>query len=192
VLPSAATVTPVRRPLAASRRGVLASLWTLSVAAGVALGFFAGGRGAESPLLREALNDHLRVLYAQSPVEIPNGGLHQVKPWFTGRVDFAPDISFAGDEAFPLEGGAVGYFLDRKTASFVFKRRLHTITLHVFRAEGFAWPRAQAELVAGTRVQVAREAGFNLVLWQASGLGHVLVSDVSRAELLSLTAKLLQ
>jgi anti-sigma factor RsiW len=200
----AADTSPVeaaRRPLSPAaqsgerwsqgRRTVVAGLGALSIAAAFALGLFVQGRGGESPLLREGLNNHLRVLYAQNPIEIPNGGLHQVKPWFSGRVDFAPDIAFAGDDEFPMVGGAVSYFVDRKAASFVFKRRLHTISLFVFRGEGVDWPHADSLHVGTTRVEATTLDGFHLVFWQAHGLGHVLVSDVSTDELLGLTSKLL-
>src|SRR5205809_4960854 len=62
----------------------------------------------------EAVIDHLRVLSSQHPLDIESGGLHQVKPWFEGRLDFAPVVPFEGDADFPLKGGAVGYFRDRK------------------------------------------------------------------------------
>lgn len=174
-----------------ARRTVIASLFSLSLAAAVALGFFWHGAETSSPLVREALNDHLRVLYAQNPIEVPNGGLHQVKPWFTGRVEFAPDITFVGDEEFPMLGGAVGYFMDRKAASFVFKRRLHTISLFVFRGEGLKWPSGSTRHIGDTRVQLTNVDGFNVLLWQDHGLGHALVSDVSSEELWHLTEKLL-
>ncbi len=67
-------------------------------------------------LTGEAVNDHLRVLASQHPVEIASGGRHQVKPWFERRLDFAPVLAFEGDAEFPLRGGAVGYFRDRKAA----------------------------------------------------------------------------
>ena len=63
-----------------------------------------------------------------------------MKPWFEGRLDFAPVVAFGGDDDFPLQGGSVAYFVDRKAATFVFKRRLHVVTLFVFRAEGLPWP----------------------------------------------------
>src|SRR5262249_47486623 len=45
-------------------------------------------------------------------LEVEAGGIHQVKPWFAGKLDFAPVIAFGGDADFPLQGGAVEYFLD--------------------------------------------------------------------------------
>jgi anti-sigma factor RsiW len=174
------------------RRSLVASLGAaLSLAAAFALGMVVRGGGPSNALPREALNDHLRVLYAQNPIEVPNGGIHQVKPWFTGRVDLAPDITFAGDDEFPMVGGAVGYFVDRKAASFVFKRRLHTISLFVFRADGLDWPRADTLDVGTARVQATTLDGFHILFWRAQGLDHVLVSDVSRDELIRLAVKLM-
>lgn len=95
---------------------------------------------ASTRMVAEAVNDHLRILSSQHPLDIESGGIHQVKPWFEGRLDFAPVVRFDGDQDFPLRGGAVGYYLDRKAAVFVFNRRLHTISLFVFRADGLPWP----------------------------------------------------
>jgi anti-sigma factor RsiW len=84
---------------------------------------------AQNDLVRELVNDHLRVLYAERPIEIESGGIHQVKPWFAGRLDFAPRVTVEDDPQFPLVGGAVAYVVDRKAATFVFKCRLHTVSL---------------------------------------------------------------
>ena len=113
-------------------------------------------------MLAEAVNDHLRVLYSDHPVEIESGGIHQVKPWFTGRLDFAPVVAFGGDDDFPLEGGAVAYFLDRKAATFIFKRRLHVITLFVFRAEGLPWPALATQPLGGARGTLETSRGFHV------------------------------
>ena len=85
-------------------------------------------------MVTEAVNDHIRVVSSSRPVEIESGGIHQVKPWFTGRLEFAPRVAFSGDADFPLVGGSIGYFRDRRAAVFVFKRRLHIITLLIFPA----------------------------------------------------------
>ena len=129
-------------------------------------------------LVDEAVNDHLRVLYAEHPIEIESGGIHQVKPWFTGRLDFAPALSFSGDSEFPLQGGAIGLFVDRKAATFVFKYRLHTATLFVFRNEGLGWPLRNDVSIGALRATSAASHGFNVLLWRDGDLGYALVSDV--------------
>ena len=141
-------------------------------------------------MVREAVNDYLRLVSSQHPLEIQSGGIHQVKPWFEGRLDFAPVISFDGDQEFPLHGGAVGYFLDRKAATFVYSRRLHTISLFVFRAEGLPWPTRGLEPMGNAQAYVTVARGFNVVLWRAGELGYALVSDLDAPELLRLGSKL--
>jgi anti-sigma factor RsiW len=143
------------------------------------------GRG----MVTEAVNDHLRILSSQHPLDVESGGIHQVKPWFEGRLDFAPVLAFAGDEEFPLRGGAVGYFLDRKAAVFVFQRRLHAISLLVFRADGLPWPERDLESLGNVRVSRTVARGFNVILWRTGELGYALISDLDASELRQLAVK---
>jgi anti-sigma factor RsiW len=145
---------------------------------------------ASARMVAEAVNDHLRILSSQHPLDIESGGIHQVKPWFEGRLDFAPVLRFDGDQDFPLRGGAVGYYLDRKAAVFIFNRRLHTISLFVFRADGLPWPTRGLRRVGGGEVHVTTSRGFNSVLWRDGELGYALVSDVDPAELVRLAERL--
>ncbi len=144
---------------------------------------------ATAQLELEAVNDHLRVLYSERPLEVESGGIHQVKPWFAGRLDFAPTMAFGGDLDFPLQGGAVSWFLDRKAAAFVFKRRLHTITLFVFRADGLTWPTSGLVPIGRVMARPSRVRGFNVLLWRDGDLGYALVSDVDPNDLATLGAR---
>jgi anti-sigma factor RsiW len=146
---------------------------------------------ARSPLIDEAINDHLRVLYAQHPIEIESGGIHQVKPWFAGKLDFAPVLEFSGDQEFPLVGGAIALFVDRKAATFVFKHRLHTASLFVFRGQDLSWPSRANRAIGGRRAVSAAARGFNVLLWQDHDLGYALVSDMDPASLAGLAEKLI-
>jgi anti-sigma factor RsiW len=140
-------------------------------------------------MVSEAVNDHLRVLYAEPRVEIASGGIHQVKPWFAGRLDFAPVMPFAGDDDFPLEGGSVAYFLDRKAAAFVFKRRLHVVTVFVFRADGLAWP-APTEAIGRVRATASSSRGFHALLFRDGDLGYAVVSDVDAQDVRALALRI--
>jgi anti-sigma factor RsiW len=166
------------RPAWWSTLAAAAALFALSVS-----GWFAYRsapmRDGEA-LTREAINDHLRITFSEHPIEVASGGIHQVKPWFAGKLDFAPVVRFSGDDDFPLVGGSVAYFIDRKAAAFVFQRRLHKITLLVFPVDGLPWPRSPTR----------SERGFNVLMWQANGLGYALVSDVDAAELSALAERL--
>ena len=172
-------------------RRIALSLGAAAAGAGLALALTFGWREhvASEALFKEAVSDHLRVLYAEHPVEIESGGVHQVKPWFAGRLDFAPVLGFGGDEEFPLQGGAVALFLDRKAAAFQFKRRLHPITLFVFRAEGLAFP-GTSQSIGSVRAAVNTQRGFHTLVWRQGDLGYALVSDLDPRELTRLATKL--
>ena len=147
-------------------------------------------RAPDQSMLAEAVNDHLRVLYSQRPLEVESGGMHQVKPWFEGRLDFAPATAFSGDDEFPLQGGLVSYFVDRKAATFVFKRRLHVITLFVFPPEGLHWPVLGTRPIGAARGSLETLRGFHVLLWRQGDMGYALVSDVNEADLFALGAKI--
>jgi anti-sigma factor RsiW len=165
--------------------------WHLVAVAAVVLAVIVGaaamagrlGRGDPAErLVAEAVNDHLRVLARGPSLDVPSGDMHQVRPWLTGRLDFAPVIRFPGDADFPLRGGTVEYFLDRRAAVAVYGRRLHTVSLFVTRAEGLPWPSPPSV--------TARARGFNVRLWQRDGLGYALVSDLDPSELARLAERL--
>jgi anti-sigma factor RsiW len=159
------------------------------LAVGVVLQRGSSPRSELASLTSEAVNDHLRVLASQHPVEIESGGMHQVKPWFEGKLDFAPVVPAPEGSELTLRGGSVGYVFDRKAAVLVYGLRLHVVTLLVFRPEGLAWPDAGARQIGPVRGSETPTRGFNVVLWQNGGLGYALVSDVNAEELTELAAK---
>jgi anti-sigma factor RsiW len=73
-------------------------------------------------------------------------------------------------EGFPLIGGRVDYIDRKSVAALVYKRQQHVINL-------FVWP-SDTRLAAPENV-----TGFNLVVWNKSGLSYCAVSDLNRAEL---------
>ena len=186
----------VEPPMAArparNRRGVLAFVGAAALAAAAAV-FVVVKPGQPDAMVAEAVNDHLRVLYGSHPIEVESGGVHQVKPWFEGRVDFAPAVGFGGDDDFPLQGGAIAYFIDRKAAAYVYKRRLHVITLFVYRADGLPWsplPTSPTVSLGHTHAKEVTTRGFHVLLWRDGDLGYALVSDLDQRELEVLGSKI--
>jgi anti-sigma factor RsiW len=123
----------------------------------------------------EAVGDHQRVLALQS-LGVVASDMHQVKPWFAGKLDFVPPVTFLGDEDFPLRGGDVAVFLGHKAATFVYARRLHVISLFVFEGD----PPSRERTIRG----------FHVATWSSGGFGFALVSDVNWDDLHALRARI--
>ncbi len=163
------------------RRWAWPALAVAALAAAVALWLAPRGPAPSGPwtLAEEAVNDHLRALVAPRP-DVESGGPHQVRPWFEGRLDFAPPVPDLEAAGLRLRGGSVGYFLDRRAAVVHYQLRLHQVTLLVFPAGGLALPQR-----AGAAETIR---GFHAVLWRQGGLGLALVSDADPRELERLAA----
>jgi len=136
---------------------------------------------ARDPVVAEAIADHLRVVYREQPVDVESGGPHRVKPWFTGRLDFAVPQVYGGDQEFTLVGGAVALFQDRKAALLVYRRQLHTISLFVFPGDGLNLP-------IDPRLRQSR--GFSVVVWRQGDLGYALTSDLNGGDLQTLARRI--
>jgi anti-sigma factor RsiW len=141
---------------------------------------------ARLAFLSEAVSDHLRALASERGPELSSGANHEVKPWFEGRVDFAPMVPVPDVPELRLRGGSIGYFLDRRAAVVSYTLRRHAVTLLAFRPEGLDLP----EVPGGGKVDLRSGGvrGFRVVAWRAGGVGYALVSDVPQQELQAIAA----
>jgi len=161
---------PAAPPAPPSRFAWAALGAALSAAASVAL-VLTTQQPAAPGIEQQIVSSHVRSLLASHLVDVVTSDQHVVKPWFNGRVDFAPPTPDLKAQGFPLAGGRLDYIGGRVVPAIVYRRRLHTINL-------FVWPGK-----APVKPATVQFEGYNLRHWQQGGLDLWAVSDVSQGDL---------
>lgn len=163
-------------PAPPRRRLAVLAPWAVSgafaaIAASLALLTF-NPSAPQAGLETEVISSHIRSLQVSHLTDVATSDRHTVKPWFNGKIDFAPPVVDLAAQGFPLAGGRLDYLHDRTVAALVYRRRAHVINL-------FVWPSKPGETLAGVR----RHDGYSLVYWTAGGLEFWAVSDIDQTDL---------
>ncbi|MGH7000498.1 MAG: anti-sigma factor family protein [Stellaceae bacterium] len=168
----AAKATPRRTEVvraAGWRREAVSFIAGSAIAASVMLAIVPSGAPG---LPEQVLAGHLRALEPGHLEDVVSTDQHTVKPWFDGKLDFAPPVKELAAEGFPLEGGRLDYLAGRRVAAMVYGRAKHVIDL-------YAWPEAGADAAPS----VMERDGYTIVRWRQNGMALWAVSDVERDQL---------
>jgi anti-sigma factor RsiW len=153
-----------------SNAWAIAASVLLAVSLGWNVKLLQSPKNPATELAQEIVSSHVRSLIGAHLLDVPSTEQHTVKPWFNGKLDYAPDVKDFAAAGFPLIGGRVDYIDRRPVAALIYKRREHVINL-------FVWP-SNSPLAAPESVN-----GFNLVAWNKAGMNYCAISDLNEAEL---------
>ena len=145
-----------------------------------AIGFLAGAAlaasiafivtpGPASNPAEDIVDDHIRALQPGHLVDVESSEHHTVKPWFAGRLDFAPPVPQF--EQYPLIGGRLDYTAGHTMAALAYRAGKHIVDVFIRPADANAKPRS------GTR------EGYHYICWLQGGMVIWAVSDMDPAEL---------
>lgn len=162
---------PLRRYIPDWRQ--LAAVLTLCIASSAAT-FVATERHEQTARADgDLVAAHTRALLQDNPVQVVSSDSHTVRPWFAGRVDFAPNVKDLAQQGFALVGGRLDLVAGQRVAVAVYKHGMHWINVYMWPASA-ALPTSQGE---------ATRKGYNLLTWTRDGVVYSSVSDASRTEM---------
>lgn len=174
---SVKTVTPMRP------RTSVRPTWWLTLAAAAVFAVVLGsrflpnltqGRGGDE-MTAAIVDAHLRSLQPGHLEDVISTDQHTVKPWFDGRIDFAPPVRDFVSDGFPLQGGRLDIVRGKTVAVLVYGRRKHIINV-------FVWPTGEPD----ESPQQGSQLGYNWIDWRKGGMEFSAISDVSAPDLVEL------
>lgn len=145
----------------------------LTVALAAAAGFALDARRAATEhAVDEIVASHVRAGLSSRDIDVISTDRHTVKPWFNGRLDFAPPVVDLSASGFALVGGRLDYVGQRRVAVLVYRYRQHVIDVYV-------WPSGEG----GARPYATVSQGYALDRWEAAGMTWWAVTDAEPSAL---------
>jgi anti-sigma factor RsiW len=140
-----------------------------------AIGFtqFSSVPSNEELLIQEIVSGHVRSMMVSHLSDVISTDQHTVKPWFEGKLDFAPSVKDLTESGFPLVGGRLDYIDSRPVAALNYQRGKHMINV-------FEWPTSQ---VSTTLPKLITRRGYQLYHWTKNGMNFWAISDLNAADL---------
>ena len=163
---------PVRRHSAVEWLAIAAAI-IIALFIGARVFPFMNGQGETNLLAQEVVSSHIRSLQPGHLFDVQSTDQHTVKPWFDGRLDFAPPVKDLATQGFPLVGGRLDYVDRRNVAALVYQRQKHIVNV-------FVWP---MEMKPASQPAAQTIQGYNVIFWWKDGMSLCAVSDLNLAEL---------
>ncbi|MGO4327447.1 anti-sigma factor [Cupriavidus sp. 2TAF22] len=164
-----------------------AAMAAVTVAAlGIGMAQFALRDAGEPTVEREMVTSHVRALISGHAIDVASSDRHTVKPWFNGKLDYAPPVRDLAAQGFPLTGGRLDYVHGRAVAVLVYRRNQHPIDVFVVPlADGEKEGKAGSASVAAPAIEAHQ--GYQLARWDSDGMRYAAITDASAEDLLRFT-----
>ncbi|OXJ20402.1 anti-sigma factor [Burkholderia sp. AU6039] len=145
----------------------------LLVALAAAGGMTLSARHADTDrTVDELVSSHVRADLSARDIDVISTDRHTVKPWFNGRIDYAPPVEDLAAAGFALVGGRLDYVGRRRVAVLVYRYRQHVIDVYV---------RPAGEGPGAPYTTVSQ--GYALDRWEAAGMTWWAVTDAEPSAL---------
>lgn len=148
---------------AAAAASALLTVWMLRVP---------GNAQQQQPWIEQAVARHISALSdPQNLIELASSDRHVVKPWFQGKLDFAPAAPDLSRHGYTLYGARLDQVEQRPAAAVIYRLRNHVISLIMTRA------------TLDEPLAIRTQHGFSVATWSSGGVRFAAVADTDSAEI---------
>ena len=131
-----------------------------------------------SPLTDELVSSHVRSMMGSHLVDVASSDHHTVKPWFDGKIAFAPPVlAQAGDCV--LIGGRLDDIARKPTAAMAYRCGAHVVNFYAQPDD------RRSEMASATAPKLTTARGYHVVSWKRGALDCYAVSDMAEPKLLA-------
>jgi anti-sigma factor RsiW len=130
------------------------------------------GNSRETLMASKIVDAHLRSLQPGHLEDVSSTDQHTVKPWFDGKIDFAPPVRDFTEQGFPLRGGRLDVVDNHTVAALVYGRRKHVVNV-------FIWPTSEKNAAPRS----GSIQGYQWIDWRQQGMEFYAVSDAAAPDL---------
>jgi anti-sigma factor RsiW len=123
-------------------------------------------------LVAEAVSDHTRSLLADHMLDIASSEQATIERWLIEKLGYSPRIVDLTDKGYKLAGARLETLDNHRVAAIVYK--LHDSFINVF-----VWPATNGAIDFENQTF----QGHNLCGWNASGLNHLIVSELDQEDM---------
>ena len=157
---------------AANRRPLIYAAAMLALSLALAWTWLTLSRSKDQDLVAEAISNHSRSLMVSHLVDCHSNDRGIVKPWFSGKLDYAPPVADLEQAGYSLVGGRIDILEKRPAAAIVYQRGKQIINL-------FVWPATGRKI----DIDVRSERGYQFCGWNQAGLNYLCISEISGEDL---------
>ncbi len=144
------------------------------------------GLNRTPPFVRVSVENHLKHINGDLPLEIKSHDPQEVVAWFKKRITFMPSLPKLKDDMIVLLGGRLTQFKGKTMALVSYRVEKSPVTMAIIRGNPSAFVESRDyTFLHGRRFNFSRQHGLNTIAWSDDGNSFALISSFQSQNIIS-------